>query len=485
MVQKAGDKMAETAQHLAEAEEAALAQASQTASQMYETLVPSGSMVDKQLSAMGHELQEAWNSVNFKNQRLETARFLSKQRQRLQQQMKGYRVMLKQMRDMSAGVPSKQMVAMMRRITECYESMENLERRAQAGFVQATGFALKKLPFNQQKEPQRFAKYSSDPLLGIRTYPLFFHLLLLGCTEIPLRIMLKRRGFEYRQVGPVSYYYYPGNLTEENEDSDDTSTAPVVFVHGIGIGLISYLGLIDGLLQTGRPIFLPEIPYVCGFRPWKSPHSVLQPAVVGSTLTAMLATHGFLSAAWIGHSYGTSWLSYMVKYAPDAVASVLFLDPICFCLHWPRLTKQFVYCRPDPGTISYIIRTDVIVNWTIQRSFPWTWISLFAEQIQVPCAIFLSEKDALVPSAKVEKYLRNQNIPVHDFETARERLITNEGSSHFANGTTTSGDSSPIQCTVFRGAGHGDWTERPATSTPVIVDTVEVLCQQATQAKSL
>jgi hypothetical protein len=182
MVQKAGDNfhpvqdfqnlVAETAQHLAEVEETARTTASQTAAQMYETLVPSGSLVDKQLTAMSHatysQLQEAWNSVkSMKNlQRIETARFLSKQRQRLRQQLKGYRVMLKQMREMSSGVPSKQMAAMMRRITECYEALESLEGRAQAAYVQATGFALKNLPFLQRKEPQRFANYSSDPSLG-------------------------------------------------------------------------------------------------------------------------------------------------------------------------------------------------------------------------------------------------------------------------------------------------------------------------------
>jgi hypothetical protein len=86
----------------------------------------------------------------------------------------------------------------------------------------------------------------------------------------------------------------------------------------------------------------------------------------------------------------------MCKYAPTAVAAVMFIDPICFCLHSPRLTKQFVYHRADPGSTSHMIRTDVNINWTIQRGFPWARISLFTEQIPcVPCAVFLSDNDAL------------------------------------------------------------------------------------------
>jgi pimeloyl-ACP methyl ester carboxylesterase len=470
----------ETAQQLSQAEETAMA----TASQMYEHLVPSGSQMDKHLTAMSQatyaQLSEAWNSVKNMKERLETARFLSQQRARIRQQLKGYRVMLNRMREMSSAVPSAQMAAMMRRITECNLALESLESRAQAAFVKATGFARKNLPSfltQARDEPRHYARYSSDPLLGVATYPLGFHLLILGGTEIPLRIMMKRRGFERRSIGPVSYYFHPGRyLTEVEVDSTDRNgndsdedaefdlKTPIIFVHGIGIGLIVYMPLIDKLLETGRPILLPEIPYVSGFRPWLSPLSVLSPGSVVSTMTAMLASHGFMRGTWVGHSYGTSWLSYMVKFARHAVASLVFLDPICFCLHVPRLTKQFVYSKPDPGTVSYIVRTDIIVNWTIQRSFPWAWIILFLEQIGdvLPCAVFLSDKDALVPSDKVETYLRKHSVPVCDFEGVDP--------SHFDQ---------RLSCTVFRGAGHGDWTETPSATMSTIAVAVEALCRQS------
>ena len=152
--------------------------------------------------------------------------------------------------------------------------------------------------FNQTgKEPQRYAKYSSDPLLGIKTYPLGFHLIVLGFSEIPLRIMLRNRGFERRCVGPVIYYFHPGADDEDADfrGEDESKMIPIVFVHGIGIGNIMYMALIDYLLKTGRPILLPEIPYVSGFRPWQNPSSVLSPAVVASTVSSVeIATHIFL-----------------------------------------------------------------------------------------------------------------------------------------------------------------------------------------------
>jgi hypothetical protein len=233
------------------------------ASQMYETIVKPGSSMDKQLSAVSHkaheQLAEAWNSVKGMKERFETAQFLSAQRTALVEQMRGNRAMLTRMREMSYAVPSKQMAALMRRITECNKALERTEGRAKEAFIHATGLLAesgKNLTiFQPRKEPQRYAKYSCDPLLGISTFPLGFHLLVLGCTEIPLRIMLKNRGFERRYVGPVTYYYHPGSDEERDFSSfQEPRKTPIVFVHGIGVGNIFYMPLIDHFLKTGRPL---------------------------------------------------------------------------------------------------------------------------------------------------------------------------------------------------------------------------------------
>lgn len=276
--------------------------------------------------------------------------------------------------------------------------------------------------------------------------------------------MMKRRGFERKTVGQVSYYYHPGSNnknmdgTEHNIHFNDTSSSfeeeptekPIIFIHGIGVGLIYYIPLIDRLLELGRPLFLPEIPYVTGFHTWLGPSSVLSPGAVSSTITVMIASHGFLKGCFVGHSYGTSWLSYMCKYSPNAVDNVIFLDPICFSLHMSFLTKQFVYHKPDPGSVSNFVRTDVIINWTIQRGFPWTRISLFLEDIPPgsKCFVLLSEKDALIPVDNVEKYLREKGC-----------VTMCESTDSFEEQFRKSMDSDDIlgASYTFRDVGHGDW----------------------------
>lgn len=152
-----------------------------------------------------------------------------------------------------------------------------------------------------------------------------------------------------------------------------------------------------------------------------------------------------------------------------------------------------------------MVRTDVIINWTIQRSFPWAWVALFTEQIEVPCVIFLSDKDTLVPATKVEDYLKSKDIPIKDFDSCEEGFfldsgtevqsvdaevsVTNQNGYNYeppavSGKKTKEGDVSAkaklqrISCVVFRGDGHGDWTERPSSTIPVIVEAAKALCRR-------
>jgi len=81
----------------------------------------------------------------------------------------------------------------------------------------------------------------------------------------------------------------------------------------------------------------------------------------------------------------------------------------------------------------------------------------------VPCTIFLSENDALVPAGKVEDYLRKKDVPVCDFNSVTDEYF----------------ESSDLTCTVFRGDGHGDWVERQSSTVPPIASSIEILCRQA------
>lgn len=385
---------------------------------------------------------------------------LSQQTSQSREHLMECRARLNSMRSPSTDGPLSQQhqpdLSLLSRITQCCQLFD---------FASVTG------------ESRHFARYSSDPLLGIASYPLCLHVLVLGATEIPVRLWMRRHGFEHYTVRRVSYYYHPGKgATCDSSQTSDRRKTPILFVHGIGLGLITYLRLVEQLLDTGRAILLPELPFVSGFRPWLSPSAPLSPHEVASTGTALLARHGFVKATWVGHSYGTTWLSYAAQLAPHTVAALLFLDPVCFAVHVPTLTRHFVYTRRDPGTSTYMVRTDVMVNWTIQRCFPWARISLFVEQLHnIPFGVFLADCDALIPSAQVEAYFQRHGVQVRDF------VVGDGGALRPGDGPVPcSADrvkAAPF-CYVFRGLGHGDWTEEPTSTLTTLAGAVEALCVQ-------
>lgn len=310
-VQDIRNFVAEKRQTLHEAEQSAMTTASHMYDYAYFTIIERGGTMDRRLSQLG---QDAWNSMYKMKERLETASDISLRRKALRQQLTSYQQTLAQMRKSAMAVPSKQLADLMKKISQCYEALENVEQTAMDAFVQVTGFVGHHLMLGSNKEPTRYLKYSADPIMDVSSYPLMFHILILLVTDGGLRFMMKMRGFQRLRVGPISYYYHPGSKSQKAADNEESENIPIVFCHGIGVGIIFYISLVDELLKLGRPLIFPEISYVSGFRPWQGPNCVLPPAAVTGTLMSILAFHGYSRGAFMGHSYGTSWVSFMVSH---------------------------------------------------------------------------------------------------------------------------------------------------------------------------
>jgi hypothetical protein len=92
---------------------------------------------------------------------------------------------------------------------------------------------------------------------------------------------------------------------------------------------------------------------------------------------------------------------------------------------------------------------------------------LYVDQIQVPCTVFLGDKDALVPAERMEKYFRSKDIPICDAGAADKEFFD------------TSGD---FNACVFRGSVHGDFTDHP-NLLPPIAEACDILCCKVEEAR--
>jgi hypothetical protein len=130
----------------------------------------------------------------------------------------------------------------------------------------------------------------------------------------------------------LSYWYRSGGRNE----------TPLVFIHGIGAGVLFYAEFVFRLLTMSRPIFLVELPYVAMHMVDKVPNS---DATVKS-IRNMLAQHGYENAVFVSHSLGTAATSWVMNKDPSLVAGAVLIDPICFLLHYHNVAFNFVHRIP-------------------------------------------------------------------------------------------------------------------------------------------
>ncbi|KAI8384380.1 Alpha/Beta hydrolase protein [Radiomyces spectabilis] len=227
----------------------------------------------------------------------------------------------------------------------------------------------------------------------------------------------KDRAHKHKHL--VYWYYEPSSPVSAKQ-------TPIVFIHGIGAGLLCYGEFMHHLLGLGRPVFCVELPYV-------AMHMVEHVPTADETveeIVAMLETHGYPRAVLVGHSLGTAVASWVAQAVPDKVAGMVMIDPICFLLHYHHVGFNFVHRTPKrllEYLMHYLASRELHISYYISRHFQWFQTIYFVrnlgkEQVskrgddfdpQDPLSnttVFLSEKDGIVDSPLVAQYLQQNHV---------------------------------------------------------------------------
>jgi len=120
-----------------------------------------------------------------------------------------------------------------------------------------------------------------------------------------------------------------------------SSTAPLLFVHGVGLGLTPYVHFIAQLVGAApsRPTVLVEARHVSvGLASRAASTDDVAAAVV-----SILDARAWPRAACVGHSYGTFVLSRLMQAHPHRVEALALIDPVCMLTIYPQLLRNFVY----------------------------------------------------------------------------------------------------------------------------------------------
>jgi len=180
---------------------------------------------------------------------------------------------------------------------------------------------------------------------------------------------------------------------------DERAQVPILFCHGVGLGLAPYVPLVQRLAATGRPVIALEFKHLA----MRWTRRVPTVEEVADSLVALLGALGAARCDAVGHSFGTFYLSRLLRARPDLVRTAALLDPVCCCMWTGDLISNFVY-RPErsrTGLTTWLIARDLHTAASVSRRFFWTEFNAWPDVLPARTLLAVGERDDLVPIAHV------------------------------------------------------------------------------------
>ncbi|KAI1398047.1 Alpha/Beta hydrolase protein [Hypoxylon fuscum] len=169
----------------------------------------------------------------------------------------------------------------------------------------------------------------------------------------------------------LSYWHRPHTATDK---------LPIVFFHGIGIGLYTYVPFFKQLNSTiGNQSGQGQIGIIAieilpvSFRLTDAPLSRVE---FLQRVATILDAHGWDRFVLASHSYGTALATHMLRSETlsDRIASVVLIDPVTILLHLPDVAYNFTRRKPREANewqLWYFASMDPGVAHALSRHFFW------------------------------------------------------------------------------------------------------------------
>lgn len=253
----------------------------------------------------------------------------------------------------------------------------------------------------------KFMGHTIEPIRAFHK-PLMVYLLMeivgMCCHSILYVYGFKRM----KQMGITKWIYLPRTV-----DHDKT---PIVFLHGIGFGVLPYIHFIISLVsaEKNRAFILVEMRHVA-MRIYSNDAPDL--TSLAHDIVDAMEHAGYEKGIFIAHSYGTFVLSQILQSRNSSVDQAFLIDPVCLMTCHPKLTSNFVY-RTFQGLpvsfkrfmdlVQFVFSRDLTLAQTFCRRFNGMEIMIWPEDLpkHAKNVIVLSGKDPLIPIALVQEQFK-------------------------------------------------------------------------------
>ncbi|RDW62000.1 hypothetical protein BP6252_11433 [Coleophoma cylindrospora] len=229
----------------------------------------------------------------------------------------------------------------------------------------------------------------------------------------------------------LTYWYRPPT---------SKSKRPIVFFHGIGVGVGPYFKLLSQLTDAdarqGEPdegapaIIAVEILPISSRM---TPHALSAEAFC-LEMEKILDFHGFEDFTLASHSYGSVLTSQLLKHdqISSRIASLVLMDPITLMLACPDVAYNFTRRIPSMANefeLHYFASQEMGVAHTLARHFFWYQNLIWKEDLLYrpssnpdepnsytmrKATVILSGQDLIVPAQTVAAYLTCPDFPDWD-----------------------------------------------------------------------
>ncbi|KAJ7283568.1 hypothetical protein C8J57DRAFT_739016 [Mycena rebaudengoi] len=222
--------------------------------------------------------------------------------------------------------------------------------------------------------------------------------------------------------------------------SRTTGPSPIVFLHGLGMGLLQYSPVIRDLHDQ-----FPDRPMLYVIQPHVS-QNIFHPQFLNplcreafaDRLAALMHDLGWVNlnakdgeglaegkevvqshgVTILSHSNGSYAHAWCLKKYPELITRSCFVDPVTFCSWEGDACYNFIYRPCTTGLqllIRYFVGTELGVANLMQRHFDWSSNALWYEEIPnardpSKTLFLLGGEDDIMNSARVKKYLTSHGV---------------------------------------------------------------------------
>jgi pimeloyl-ACP methyl ester carboxylesterase len=213
----------------------------------------------------------------------------------------------------------------------------------------------------------------------------------------------------------LSYWYRPHT---------SKTRLPILFVHGIGIGLYPYVSFLDEINKfdpqagdDGQVGILAVELMPISFRitgPILNSHHITR------QINMILERHGLDKVVLVSHSYGSVVSTHLLQDPITAakIGPMLFVDPVTFLLHLPDVAYNFTARQPkstNEHQLYYFASMDMMVAHTLARHFFWAHNLLWKDDLRGrDVTVSLGGRDLIVDTETVGKYLNGKDLKSED-----------------------------------------------------------------------